>query len=156
MPFFGTVTERAFRKKIPKHGNKNKMMQRYALDFYSINTLDDRPAFWIFFQDSRIRVNTGLSVCKNRKKSRSNQNLSFSSKLVSSFGTEFSGDSEGQDRTPDRTLNSRPGSGSSFGMRTRLDRNPGTNLDRNWSLTTGDIPSLLKTSNQNRVTSQLV
>jgi len=86
----------------------------------------------------------------NRSISRSNQNLSFSSKLVSSFGTEFSGDSEGQDRTPDRTLNSRPGSGSSFGLRTRLDRNPGTNLDRNWSLTTGDIPSLLKTSNQNR------
>ena len=35
MPFFEIVTERAFRKKIAKHGNIYKMMQCCALDFFS-------------------------------------------------------------------------------------------------------------------------
>ena len=34
MPFFGTVTERAFRKKKSKAQEHMKMMQRPALDFF--------------------------------------------------------------------------------------------------------------------------
>ena len=49
MPLFGTVTERHLRKKIPKHGNIYKMMQRCALDFFPQNALGDGPAFWIFY-----------------------------------------------------------------------------------------------------------
>ena len=41
MPFFGTITERAFRKKIPKHGNIYKLMQCCALDFFPKNTLGE-------------------------------------------------------------------------------------------------------------------
>ena len=36
MPFFGSVIERAFRKKIPKHGNIYKMMLRNGIDFWSL------------------------------------------------------------------------------------------------------------------------
>ena len=32
-------------EKYPKHGNINKIMQRYALDFLLENALDDGPAF---------------------------------------------------------------------------------------------------------------
>ena len=46
MPFFGTVTERGFRKKIPKHGNIYKMMQDCAPDFSRKNHV------------IRIRINT--------------------------------------------------------------------------------------------------
>ena len=52
MPFFGTVTERAFRKKNPKHKNIYKSSQCCALDFFPQNTLGDGPTFWIF---SRIQ-----------------------------------------------------------------------------------------------------
>ena len=49
MPFFGTVTERHFLKKI-------QSTETYTNQF--IAALGDGPAFWIFFfQDSRIRVN---------------------------------------------------------------------------------------------------
>ena len=63
---FGTVTERDFRKKIPKHGNIYKMMQCCALDFFPENALGDGPAFWIFFSGffSRIRVKLGWSHIK--------------------------------------------------------------------------------------------
>ena len=61
MPFFGTVAERVFWKKNPKHRNIYKSSQCCALDFFSENTLGDGPAFWtFFFQDSRIRIN---SIC---------------------------------------------------------------------------------------------
>ena len=56
MPFFGTITERDFREKNPQHRNIYKLIQCCALDFFPQNTLGDGPAFWIFFQDSRIRV----------------------------------------------------------------------------------------------------
>ena len=53
MPFFGTITERAFRKK------KSKAWKHIQIDamlrsgfFFPKNTLGDGPAFWIFF--SRI------------------------------------------------------------------------------------------------------
>ena len=48
MPFFGTVTERAFRKKKSKAPEHIQMMQRCALDFFPRNALGDGPAFWIF------------------------------------------------------------------------------------------------------------
>ena len=38
------------------------MAQRYALDFFPQNALGDGPAFWIFFQDSRIRVRVSINV----------------------------------------------------------------------------------------------
>ena len=41
MPFFGTITERDFREKIPNHGNIHKMIQRCALDFFPQNALGD-------------------------------------------------------------------------------------------------------------------
>ena len=56
MPFFGTVAERVFWKKNPKHRNIYKSIHCCAPDFSPQNTLGDGPAFWIFFQDSRIRV----------------------------------------------------------------------------------------------------
>ena len=55
MPFFGTITERAFREK-SKIQEHIQMIQRCALDFFPQNALGDGPASWIFFQDSRIRV----------------------------------------------------------------------------------------------------
>ena len=41
-----------------------QMTQRYALDFLPRNALGDGPAFWIFFQDSRIRVKNCIVNCK--------------------------------------------------------------------------------------------
>ena len=49
MPFFGTITERAFRKKIPKHGNIYKMMQRCAPDFFSAKRARSRSRVLDFF-----------------------------------------------------------------------------------------------------------
>ena len=49
MPFFGTVTERAFRKKIPKHRNIYKWHNGALWIFFPQNALGDGPAFWIFF-----------------------------------------------------------------------------------------------------------
>ena len=46
-----------FPEKNPEHRNIYKLIQCCALDFFPQNTLGDNPAFWIFFQDSRIRVN---------------------------------------------------------------------------------------------------
>ena len=50
MPFFETVTKRAFRKKKSKAQEHIQMMQRCALDFFPRNALGDGPAFWIFFR----------------------------------------------------------------------------------------------------------
>ena len=56
MPFFGTVTERAFREKIQSTGTyTNDATLRSG--FFPQYALGSGPAFWIFFQDSRIRVN---------------------------------------------------------------------------------------------------
>ena len=55
MPFFGTVTERDFRKK-SKAQKHIQMVERCALDFFPENALGHGPAFFYFFQDSRIRV----------------------------------------------------------------------------------------------------
>ena len=58
MPFFGTVAERHFWKKNPKHRNIYKSSQCCAPDFFSA-----KDARWwsrvldFFSQDSRIRVN---------------------------------------------------------------------------------------------------
>ena len=55
MPFFGTVTERDFRKKIQSTETyTNGTTLRFG--FFPQNALGDGPAFWIFIQDSRIRV----------------------------------------------------------------------------------------------------
>ena len=59
MAFFGTVTERVFREKNPKHGNIYKMMQRYALDFFRETRSVTVPRFGVF-QDSRIRASFGF------------------------------------------------------------------------------------------------
>ena len=48
MPFFGTVAERVFWKKNPKHRNIYKSSQCCALDFFSQITLGDGPAFGFF------------------------------------------------------------------------------------------------------------
>ena len=52
---FGTVTERGFRKKSKTWEHilymiyvYDKMMQRYALNFFPQSALGDGPAFWIF------------------------------------------------------------------------------------------------------------
>ena len=55
MPVFVTVNGRTFRGK-PKHRNIYKLMQYFALNIFPDNALGDGPAFWILFQDSRIRV----------------------------------------------------------------------------------------------------
>ena len=62
MPFFGTITERDFRKKNPQHRNIYKLIQCCTLDFFPLNTLGDGSAFWIFFQDSRIRVKCEIKM----------------------------------------------------------------------------------------------
>ena len=59
MPFYGTVTERAFRKKNPKHGNIYKMRPRCALDFFPAKRARWQSRVLDFFQDSRIRVKSG-------------------------------------------------------------------------------------------------
>ena len=56
MSFFGTVTERAFRKKNSKPQEHIQMMQRCALDFFSAKRARWRSRVLDFFQDSRIRV----------------------------------------------------------------------------------------------------
>ena len=46
-----------FPEKNPQHRNIYKLIQCCAVDFFfPQNTLGHGPAFWIFFQDSRIRV----------------------------------------------------------------------------------------------------
>ena len=47
MPFFGTVTERAFRAKI-QSTDTYKLMQCCVVDFPPEKVLGDGPAFWIF------------------------------------------------------------------------------------------------------------
>ena len=55
MPFFGTVTERAFQKKFQNtRAYTNDATLRFG--YFPRNALGDGPAFWIFFQYSRIRV----------------------------------------------------------------------------------------------------
>ena len=49
MPFFGTVAERDFQKKISKAQKHIQMMVRCAPDFFSENTLGHGPEFWISF-----------------------------------------------------------------------------------------------------------
>ena len=56
MPFFGTITERDFRKKIHSTETYTNWFNAALWIFFPQNTLGDGPAFWIFFQDSRIRV----------------------------------------------------------------------------------------------------
>ena len=53
--FFGTITERDFRKKIPKHKNIYKWCNA-VLGIFSAKRARYGPAFSIFFQDSWIRV----------------------------------------------------------------------------------------------------
>ena len=63
MPFFGTVTERAFRKKNSKAQEHVQIFSMLRSGFSFLrNALGDGPAFWIFFQDSRIRVNIILNI----------------------------------------------------------------------------------------------
>ena len=64
MPFFGTVTERGFRKKNPKHRNIYKTLQCCALDFFFRKRRSVMiPRFGFFFQDSRIRVKSFSGLC---------------------------------------------------------------------------------------------
>ena len=56
MPFFGTVTERDFRKKIQSTETYTNDATLRSGFFFPENTFDDGPAFWIFSHDSRIRV----------------------------------------------------------------------------------------------------
>ena len=55
MPFFGIITERAFRKK-SKAQEDIQMIQRCALIFSRKTRSVTFPLFGFFFQDSRIRV----------------------------------------------------------------------------------------------------
>ena len=51
------------RARFPEKNSKAwEHIQNDALDFFPYNALGDGPAFWIFFQDSRIRVNIGSKV----------------------------------------------------------------------------------------------
>ena len=56
MPFFGTVAERVFWKKIQSTETYTNLLNAALWIFFPQNTLGDGPAFWIFSQDSRIRV----------------------------------------------------------------------------------------------------
>ena len=56
MPFFGTVAESVFWKKIQSTETYTNLLNVALWIFFPQNTLGDGPAFWIFFQDSRIRV----------------------------------------------------------------------------------------------------
>ena len=56
MPFFGTVNERAFRKKIPNHRNIYKWCNAALWIFFSMKRARWRSRVLDFFQDSRIRV----------------------------------------------------------------------------------------------------
>ena len=67
MPFFGTVAERVFWKKNPKHRsiyNCTNLINAALWIFF--RTTRSVMVLWIFFQDSRIRVKTSRSVSFNR------------------------------------------------------------------------------------------
>ena len=55
MQFFGTITERDFRKKNSKTWEHIQNDSTLRSGFFPQNALGDDPAFWIFFQDSGIR-----------------------------------------------------------------------------------------------------
>ena len=57
MPFFGTITERVFRKKIQSTETYTKLFNAALWIFFRKTRSVMVPRFGFFFQDSRIRVN---------------------------------------------------------------------------------------------------
>ena len=86
MPFFGTITERDFRKKIQSTETYTKSCNASLRIFFPENTVGDGPVFWIFFSDSRIRV---------KSKSAYWQDLNISSRNLRKF-LRFRGPLTGQ------------------------------------------------------------